>query len=198
MPLISTAVDKPCNFTNWFKCSNNLCVPDYWRCDGKDDCGDKSDGNLYSIYVCLSVCLFVCLSIRYSDAGLTLETSAFYMSVYLNMYCLCIINELYFVCAWQINKPETYLPPICHGLFDFVSAYVFICLFLCLFSYLFIIYLLLINFLLRTSSKVHLVRQKRDTSVRTRASTLYSIVHARDTLSYIQQNIPFLIGQLNA
>ncbi|XP_068674117.1 G-protein coupled receptor GRL101-like isoform X1 [Montipora foliosa] len=35
--------DKPCNFSDWFKCKNNLCVPNYWRCDGKDDCGDRSD-----------------------------------------------------------------------------------------------------------------------------------------------------------
>ena len=42
--LLSIGPGKPCNFSNWFKCSNNLCVPDYWRCDGKDDCGDRSDG----------------------------------------------------------------------------------------------------------------------------------------------------------
>ncbi|XP_067045213.1 G-protein coupled receptor GRL101-like isoform X2 [Acropora muricata] len=34
---------KPCNFSDSFKCRNNLCVPNYWRCDGKDDCGDRSD-----------------------------------------------------------------------------------------------------------------------------------------------------------
>lgn len=39
----SQAVDVPCNFSNWFQCSNGRCVPDYWRCDGKDDCGDRSD-----------------------------------------------------------------------------------------------------------------------------------------------------------
>lgn len=49
------ALDKPCNFSDWFKCSNNLCVPDYWRCDGKDDCGDRSDerdGCPYTLQVC--------------------------------------------------------------------------------------------------------------------------------------------------
>ncbi|KAJ7373485.1 hypothetical protein OS493_011080 [Desmophyllum pertusum] len=51
----SQALDKPCNFSNWFKCSNNLCVPDYWRCDGKDDCGDRSDeldGCPYKVQAC--------------------------------------------------------------------------------------------------------------------------------------------------
>lgn len=29
---------------NWmFKCNNGNCVPDWWRCDGIDDCGDHSD-----------------------------------------------------------------------------------------------------------------------------------------------------------
>ncbi|CAA9994251.1 unnamed protein product [Nesidiocoris tenuis] len=26
-----------------FKCSNKICVPDWWKCDGVDDCGDNSD-----------------------------------------------------------------------------------------------------------------------------------------------------------
>lgn len=26
-----------------FKCDNGNCMPDWWRCDGIDDCGDKSD-----------------------------------------------------------------------------------------------------------------------------------------------------------
>lgn len=60
--LIFKAVDVPCNFSNWFKCSNGRCVPDYWRCDGKDDCGDRSDGNLNQYFSnnlpsCMSICL---------------------------------------------------------------------------------------------------------------------------------------------
>lgn len=60
--LIFKAVDVPCNFSDWFKCSNGRCVPDYWRCDGKDDCGDRSDGNLNQYFgnnlpSCMSICL---------------------------------------------------------------------------------------------------------------------------------------------
>ena len=80
--LIFKAVDVPCNFSNWFQCSNGRCVPDYWRCDGKDDCGDRSDGNLNQYFgnnlpsfmsICLlfyglsvvrlSACLPVCLKL---------------------------------------------------------------------------------------------------------------------------------------
>lgn len=28
---------------NQFTCSNKLCVPNLWKCDGDDDCGDGSD-----------------------------------------------------------------------------------------------------------------------------------------------------------
>lgn len=28
---------------NYFTCGNSFCVPNGWRCDGEDDCGDKSD-----------------------------------------------------------------------------------------------------------------------------------------------------------
>lgn len=31
--------------TNFFSCSNRLCVPMTYRCDGDDDCGDRSDEN---------------------------------------------------------------------------------------------------------------------------------------------------------
>lgn len=26
-----------------FRCKNNNCIPDHWRCDGQSDCGDNSD-----------------------------------------------------------------------------------------------------------------------------------------------------------
>lgn len=29
--------------TEQFKCSNELCIPNLWKCDGDNDCGDKSD-----------------------------------------------------------------------------------------------------------------------------------------------------------
>ena len=64
-PLSSFAgSDKPCNFSTWFKCSNHMCVPNYYRCDGKDDCGDKSDGmiKLYGF----SPTMFLYKSIHYS------------------------------------------------------------------------------------------------------------------------------------
>ena len=52
----SVALDKPCSFSDWFRCSNNLCVPGYWRCDGKDDCGDRSDGKcVFNPVVCVFV-----------------------------------------------------------------------------------------------------------------------------------------------
>ena len=28
-----------------FSCDNGECVPDSYRCDGNDDCGDNSDEN---------------------------------------------------------------------------------------------------------------------------------------------------------
>ncbi|CAG2064045.1 unnamed protein product [Timema podura] len=39
MPFLPT---NSCN--SWmFTCSNHKCVPYWWKCDGVDDCGDKSD-----------------------------------------------------------------------------------------------------------------------------------------------------------
>lgn len=26
-----------------FRCQNNNCVPEHWRCDGQSDCGDNTD-----------------------------------------------------------------------------------------------------------------------------------------------------------
>lgn len=30
-------------FANQFSCSNGLCIPEFWKCDGVDNCGDNSD-----------------------------------------------------------------------------------------------------------------------------------------------------------
>lgn len=37
-----TVVNGSCH--EWmFSCSNNKCIPDWWKCDGNNDCGDYSD-----------------------------------------------------------------------------------------------------------------------------------------------------------
>lgn len=28
---------------NFFQCKNGKCIPNHWKCDEADDCGDKSD-----------------------------------------------------------------------------------------------------------------------------------------------------------
>lgn len=35
-------IDKTCN-PDHLMCANGACIPKGWRCDGEDDCGDKSD-----------------------------------------------------------------------------------------------------------------------------------------------------------
>ncbi|CAG9863395.1 unnamed protein product [Phyllotreta striolata] len=40
--LICPTVDNTCN-PEHFTCSNHMCIPKGWKCDGEDDCGDGSD-----------------------------------------------------------------------------------------------------------------------------------------------------------
>ena len=34
---------KPTCSPNFFNCKNGRCIPDRWKCDSADDCGDGSD-----------------------------------------------------------------------------------------------------------------------------------------------------------
>ena len=32
-----------CDGANEFQCNNGVCIWEFWKCDGDDDCGDNSD-----------------------------------------------------------------------------------------------------------------------------------------------------------
>lgn len=40
--LIGTVLTKNCT-SQEFQCQNGKCIPQKWKCDHDDDCGDKSD-----------------------------------------------------------------------------------------------------------------------------------------------------------
>jgi len=39
---VSTLYDAGCG-SDQFQCSDGQCIPDYWICDGDNDCGDLAD-----------------------------------------------------------------------------------------------------------------------------------------------------------
>lgn len=69
-PLISTGKPEASGCeVDQFHCSNGKCVPDWWRCNQMDECGDNSDEELcldstFSFQPC-SLDHFPCLS-RYT------------------------------------------------------------------------------------------------------------------------------------
>jgi len=42
MMFVLIADKKTCG-PHEFQCKNNNCIPDHWRCDSQNDCGDNSD-----------------------------------------------------------------------------------------------------------------------------------------------------------
>ena len=55
----------------YFQCDNGFCIPELWKCDLDNDCGDNSDEPFYcgkeiTWFGCLFVCLprvFACSSV---------------------------------------------------------------------------------------------------------------------------------------
>ena len=43
--LAGPPVAKVCK-TDYFQCNNGKCILDKWKCNGLDECGDKSDENM--------------------------------------------------------------------------------------------------------------------------------------------------------
>lgn len=69
MPVLSGKAEAPACDMDQFHCSSGKCIPDWWRCNSMDECGDNSDEELcvdsaFSFQPC-NMNQFPCLS-RYT------------------------------------------------------------------------------------------------------------------------------------